>query len=284
MVNLSAVSQLTPEKIKPLFNDLLDSISFYKEIYESVPASCRYLKTAYLLALENAFQVSHGIQDPDLREIIKTDGKTRHTEMDENTLFGLIYEKACEHGISPGLTGWVEKLESGRQNNSLLVCFLLDGSGFPLMYKSLGREKGEDLSGLTGLRIQGLEPEFFLAPACERLYSALCPEGLSGREKGYIFKEIFLFKQLNGWTGKTQLNLEKLLFYGPEPAIVDDRINRVLLAVTGLKSHLAYVGGRIGSVTRGCPMPAKDIVCTYFLTLFFKKMFDEITARHNIRH
>ncbi len=283
LVNLSIASRLPPEKIKPLFDDLTKSIVFYKEIAELLPSSCRYLKTAYLLALENAFKVPQHVQDRDLREIIRTDSKIKHTDPDEDEFFNLFYKKARDYGILPQIIGWIENLENERQENSLLACFLTDSTGFPLMFKNLGRETGKEAAGLKDLKTKNLKPEFFLAPACERIYNTFRLMEPVEKGKSCVVQEIFVVKQLNGWSGKPEFSLKKLLVYGPASVVREEKIGRALLAVAGLKNHLDYVSSRIGMATRGHPVPAHELICTYFLSMFFKKMFDEITVRHNIQ-
>ncbi|MCL6611547.1 MAG: hypothetical protein K6T66_08415 [Peptococcaceae bacterium] len=283
LVNLSVANQLPADRIKPLFEDLSGSIGLYKEISELLPPSCRHLKTSYLLALENSFKISQHTRNNDLGEIIQADRRIKHTLRDRNALFELILEKVREYGIPKELIGWVEDLDIGNHKNNLLACFLLDSSGFPLKYMQLSREKGEEVKGLQDLKIKNMAPEFFLAPACERLYNAFRLTGHKEKEKGCVFKEIYFVRQLTGRTGKTELGMERLLIYGPESAMRDENISKALLAVTALKDHLAYVINRIGKTTGEYSMPPEDLVCTYFLSLFFKRIFDEIMIRHNIQ-
>lgn len=176
----------------------------------------------------------------------------------------------------------MESIESCEQENSKLAFFLLDSGGFPLKFVVLEEKKGGEITGLQEFKINSVEPEFFLAPACERFYNTLGQMELSEREKGYTFKEIFLLKETAGWPGNPDLSMEKILLYGPEPALQDEKVNRALLAVTGLKKHLAYVRGRLAALTGDNPLPAQDLICTYFISLFFKKIFDDILNRHYI--
>lgn len=213
MVNLSTVSQLPAEKLKPLFDDLNRSITLLREIRELLPPWCRYLKISFLLALENAFNVSNPMQNDHFREQFPDGNKVKGFIPGESTLFEVVLEKAAERGLAPDLIGWVEKMES-RQGNGMLACFLLDGSGFPLKYTVLSRQKGECLAGLSNLKIRDMRPEFFLAPACERLYNTFGSMGFSEKENGHFLKEIFIFRDPAG-SGKTGLNLEKVLLYGP---------------------------------------------------------------------
>lgn len=282
LVNLSMANQLPANRLKPLFDDLSKSITSYKEISELLPPSCRYLKTAYLLALENSFKVSQRTEDRDFGEIIRTDGKVKYNYRVEDAFFDRILKNAGEYGLSSELFGWVENLEDRKNQNDMLACFLLDSTGFPLKFINLSREKGEEISGLRDLKLNDLKPEFFLAPACERLYNNIQLSELSKKEKGLILKEVYILKHLNRWSGNIDLNMEKILIWGPEPALRDEKVNRALLAITGAKGHLSYVSHRIGSITRGYPIPAQDLICTYFISLFFKKIFDEIIVKHNI--
>ncbi len=281
LVSLSMANQLPVNKIKPLFDDLTKTIADYKEISELLPPSCRYLKTAYLLALENSFKVSQRT-DRDFGEIIRADGKVKHNLAVENAFFDLILAKAGEYGLSPELFGWVENLEDRKNKKDIPACFLIDSAGFPLRFTHLSREKGEEISGLTDLKLNNLQPEFFLAQACERLYNNIQLSGLSKKEKGLVFKEVYVLKHINGWSGNVDFNMEKILIWGPEQALQDKKVNKALLAVTNAKNHLSYVSHRIVSATRGYPISAQDLMCTYFISLFFKKIFDEIIARHNI--
>lgn len=283
LVNLSVANQLPADKIKPLFDDLSGSIGLYKEISELLPPSCRHLKTAYLLALENSFKISQHMRDHDLEELFQANQRIKHTFRDPNILFELILEKVREYGIPKELIGWVEDLDSGNHKNNLLACFLLDSTGFPLKFLHLSREKGEEIKGLQDLKIKNMTPEFFLAPACERFYNAFRMMGLTEEEKGCVIKEIYFVRQLTGGTGKTDLGMEKLLVYGPEPAMRDEKISKALLAVTALKDHLAYIINRIGKTSGEYSTHPEDLVCTYFLSLFFKRIFDEIVIRHNIQ-
>lgn len=239
------------------------------------------MKTSYLLALENAFNVSHHMQESDSGGITLSDRKAKHILQDENIFFDLILEIARRYGLSPGTIGWVENIENCTQENNQLALFLLDSGGFPLKYQVLEEKTGEGIS-LPDFKINNAVPEFFLAPSCERLYNALGRMGLSEKENGYTFKEVFLLKEITGCSGTPDLSMEKILLFGPESALQDKKVNSVLLAVTALKKHLAYVRDRLAMLTEGKPQSAQDLICTYFISLFFKKIFDDIMNRHNI--
>lgn len=282
LVNLSVINQLPADRIKPLFEELNKSIAVYKEISKLAPDSCRYVKTSYLLALENAFNVSHHAQDSDSGGITLSDRKTKHILQDENIFFDLILEIARRYGLSPGTIGWVENIENCTQDNNQLALFLLDSGGFPLKFQVLEGKTGEGITGLPDFKTNNEGPEFFLAPSCERLYNALGRLGLSEKENGYTFKEVFLLKEMAGLPGTPDLSMEKLLLFGPESSLQDKKVNSALLAVTGLKKHIAYVRDRLAIQTEGKPQPAQDLICTYFISLFFKKIFDDIMNRHNI--
>lgn len=282
LVNLSGINQLPAARIKLLFDDLSKSLALYKEISELPPASCRHLKASYLLALENAFKVSGNIQDQYFSEVLK-DRKTKHTRSDENKLFDLAFEKASEYGNSSEIFCWVENVSTGNNDKGLLTCFLLNGSGFPLKYKVLSGTEGEEIRDLPDLKIKEIEPEFFLAPACERLDNILRQMGLSEKEKGYAFREIFLFKQLAGWPGTPDFSMEKILICGTGYALEDEKVNKALLAVTDLKNHQAHVYDRIRSVSGSRSLPDQDLICTYFISYFFKRVIDSIMIKHNIQ-
>lgn len=281
LVNISGINQLPADRIKPLFDDLSKTLALYKEISETLPSQCRYLKASYLLALENSFKVSGNIQDQYFREILK-DRKLKHTSLNENAFCDLVFEKAREYGFASNIFCWVENMANGNEGQGLLTCILLDGSGFPLKYTVLSGPEGEEIRGLPDLKIKNLKTEFFLAPACERLDNAL-RQGLSEKGKGYTFKEIFLFKQLTGWHGTPDFSMEKILLFGNEHTLEDEKVNRALLAVTDLKSHQAYVYSRIMFVSGGRSLPCQDLLCTYFISFFFKRIFDAIMTKHNIQ-
>lgn len=282
LVNLSIINQLPADRIKPLFEELNKSIAVYKEISKLAPDLCRYVKTSYLLALENAFNVSRHLLDSDTGRMTLYNRKAKHILQDENIFFDLILEIARRYGLTPGTIGWVENIENCTQENNQLALFLLDSGGFPLKYQVLEEKTGEGITGLPDFKINNQGPEFFLAPSCERLYNALGRLGLSEKENGYTFKEVFLLKEISGLPGTPDLSMEKLLLFGPESSLQDKKVNSALLAVTGLKKHLAYVRERLAGLSGDDPLPAQDLICTYFISLFFKKIFDDIMNRHNI--
>ena len=282
LVNLSTLSQLPEDRIKRIFKDLTKTVALFKEVSAVLPPGYRYLKTPYLLALENSFKVPQGCHDLDLGETFTAGVKNRQNTVDESRLFDLIDKKMQEYGLSTGLIGWVENMASGGPGGNMTVCFLLNSSGFPLRYVVLERTKGDGTNILDSLQIGDNPPEFFLAPACERFYNEFRPEAPSEKENGYIFREIFLIKQLAGWPESIDQNLEKILLFGNSAAFRDDKINLALLVATDLKNHLDYLKHRLNPTDKGIAMDTKDLVRTCFISLFFKKVFDSIIFRHNL--
>ncbi|MFZ5634323.1 MAG: hypothetical protein ACOY40_15900 [Bacillota bacterium] len=273
VVNLSNINHLPADRIKPLFDDLNRTLAVFRDISESAPPSCRYLKTSYLLALENAFNVSQHYQDQDLKEIILLDQKRKYNYLHDNILFELVSKKALEYGISSDLFCWVENI------TGCLVCFLMDSTGFPLKFIVLDEQREEEITNTLGLIIKDRQPGFFLATACERLYNSFQLLELMEKEKSYIVKEIFLVKQLTNWPGRPDVIMEKILLCGSASEQKDEKISGALLAVISLKDHIAYVNSRVDIITGG-PLSARDLACTYFISLFFKKMFDVVMVRH----
>ncbi|MFZ5651929.1 MAG: hypothetical protein ACOY4I_13920 [Bacillota bacterium] len=274
LVNLSGIGHLQADRIKPLFDDLNKTLGVYKETVESGPPWCRYLKTAYLLALENAFRLEHRIQDRDLREILLQDGKRKHTSLfNENMFYGLIRKKTHEYEPFRGFICWLENQD----------CYLVDLNGFPLKFSTLSEQQGEEVANfLFNIKIEDREPEFFLARACERFYDTFSLMGLLNKEKGYTTKEIFIYKQLTDWSGKPDLNTEKMLICGSPQSISEQHVNEALMAVNNLKSHFDYVRDRIVSVIKGNPPPDQDLTCTCFVSSFFYKIISNIKVRNNV--
>jgi hypothetical protein len=287
LVDLSNIEQLRDAyRVRSLTNDLNRTLFLYREISESGPAWCKYLKTSYLLALENAFNVKHLCRDRDFREVLLLDGKRKYGDIfNENDFYSLIYQKASEGGMSNSLICWIENITSGTEDeDEILTCFLLDSSGFPLKFIILPGQQGGEVSGLPNFRVEDRKPEFFLAPACERLYNTFLLMELAEKEKDYVFKEIFLCKQSADCSGKPDFTMEKLMVCGSKASLKDEKINGAVLAVTNLKNHIDYINQRIGRVAASQPLTAQDLVCTYFISSFFKKMFDDIILKHNIRN
>lgn len=274
LANLSSVGQLLSERIKPLYDDLSKTLALYKELLESRPPWCRYLKTSYLLALENAFKVEHPCRDQDLRDLLLQDGKRKQSSIsDENIFNRLIHEKSLEYGDPRGFMCWLENMN----------CFLVDSSGLPLSFSQLGSDMGEEVVNfLLNLRIEENDPEFFLANTCERFYNTFQLMAVLEKEKGYTVKEIFVYRQLTDWSGKPDLSMEKMLICGSAESMNDKRVNQALMSVNSLKSHIGYVSERIGSITRGNPLPDQDLTCTNFISSFFYKIFSDIKTRHKI--
>jgi len=274
LVNLSNVGHLPADRMKPLHDALSKTLALYKVLVESGPPWCRYLKTSYLLALENAFKVEHRCRDQDLRDVLRQDGKRKQNSFfDEDTFTRLIKEKSQEHGDPRGFMCWLENT----------TCFVVDSSGLPLSLSQLGSQMGEDVvEFLLNLRIEEEVPEFFLANTCERLYNTFQLMAVLEKEKGYTVKEIFVYKQLTDWSGKPELRMEKMLICGSAAAMGDNRVNQAILSINSLKSHISYVSERIRSITGGNPLPEQDLSCTYFTSSFFYKIFSDIKARHKI--
>ncbi|MFZ5649064.1 MAG: hypothetical protein ACOY30_15750 [Bacillota bacterium] len=240
---------------------------------ESGPHWCRYLKTAYLLALENALRLEHRIQDRDLREILLQDGKRKHTTVfNENIFYGQIRQKSQEYEPFRGFICWLENQ----------ACYLVDFNGFPLKFSALNDlQGGEVVNFLLNLKIEGKDPEFFLARSCERLYNTFRLMDALNKEKGYTLREIYIYKQLTDWSGKPDLNMEKMLICGQSSSLSDLQVNQALMAVNTLKTHFNYVRDRINLVTKGNPLPDHDLTCTCFISSFFYKIISTIKTRHN---
>lgn len=274
LVNLSGTGHLQADRIKPLYDDLNKTLGVYKEILESAPPWCRYIKTAYLLALENAFLLEQRIQDRDLREILLQDGRRKHTAFfDENIFYGLIRQKSHECQPFRGFICWLENQ----------ACYLVDLNGFPLKISALSEQQGEEAANfLLNIEIEDREPEFFLARACERFYDTFSLMGRLKKDKGYTTREIFIYKQLTDWSGKPDLNMEKMLICGASPSLSEQQVNEALMAVNTLKSHFGYVRDRIISVTKGSPPPDHDLTSTCFISSFFYKMISNIKAGYDI--
>lgn len=232
------------------------------------------MKTPYLLALENAFKVEHPCRDQDLRDLLLQDGKRKQSNtLDEKNFNRLIYEKSMEYGDPRGFMCWLENMN----------CFLVDSSGLPLSFSQMGSDMGEEVVNfLLNLRIEENDPEFFLANTCERFYNTFQLMAVLEKEKGYTIKEIFVYRQLTDWSGKPDLSMEKMLICGSAESMNDDRVNQALQSINSLKNHISYVSERIGSITRGNPLPDQDLICTYFISSFFYKIFSDIKARHKI--
>jgi len=274
LTNLSSVGHLLSERIKPLYDDLSKTLSLYKEILGSGPSWCRYLKTAYLLALENAFKAEHPCRDQDLWDLLLQDGKRKQSGLsDENIFNRLIHEKSMEYGDPRGFMCWLENMN----------CFLVDSSGLPIRFSQLDSQRGEEaVKFLLNLRIEENDPDFFLANTCERFYNTFRLMALLEKEKGYTVKEIFVYRQPTERSGKPDLSIEKMLICGSAESMNDDRVNQALLSINSLKSHICYVGERIGSITKANPLPDQDLTCTNFISSFFYKIFSDIKVRHKI--
>lgn len=281
LVNLSNINHLPADRIKPLLEDLSKTLTVFRELSGSVSSSCKYLKTSYILALEKAFNIPQSSQDHDLKETILSDLRKRHCCHNDQPMFDYISKTYPEYGFSPETYCWVECSGNNPQKNHL-VCYLMDIRGFPLKYAFIDGPSDKTITSIHGLIFQEKTPAFFLARSCERIYSLFQLPGAVAKEKGYVFKEIYLVEQMADCPDKTELLMEKVSLCGPVLMMKEERISAALLAAIGLKDHVTHVIGRINSVRGTFPLSDRDLVCTCFLSLFFRKIFETIKVRHNI--
>lgn len=274
MVNLSENVQLQSDRAKPLYEELNKTLALLKTINELAPPSYRYLKASYIMALENTFKIQQRCREQDFRDIMVRDWKRKHTKAyDENIFNDTIQKESLSRGESQGIICWLENLN----------LYVMDGKGFPLRLIHRYATKGEDIAGfLLNLNISEKKPDFFLGKACELLYNIFGHMTSGKKRAGYTMKEIFVYRQLLDWSGKTAFNFEKILILGADSRLNDERVSVGLMALNSLKDQIDYVNSRINSITGGISVPEQDLNCTYFVSYLFKKLFDDIRIAHNI--
>ena len=273
LVNLSGAVQLGEYRMKLLFEDLNKTLTLYRELSDSGPHWCKYLKASYIMALENSFNVEQRCRDLDFRELLVQDGKRKQSiHLDENIFFDIVYRESLEQGVSRGFIVWLEKRH----------LFIFDCSGFPLKILPLRELREKEIARfLTELKIEKLLPEFFLGKSCELLYNTFRLMATGAGDKSFATKEIFVYKQLPDWSGKPASTMEKALICGVHP-LNDERISEALMLVNCFKNHIDYIDRRIAALTGETFMPDQDPDYTYFMSSFFKKIFDNVRKKHNI--
>lgn len=274
LVNLSESVQLQSDSVKPLFEELNQTLVLLKTFNELAPPSYRYLKASYVMAMENAFKIEQRCREQDLREIMIRDWKRKHTKDYDEIIFNdTIQKESISRGESQGIICWLENLN----------LYVLDGKGFPLRLIHRHVTEGEDIAEyLLKLKISEKKPDFFLGRACELLYNTFRHMTSRKKSNGYTMKEIFVYRQLMDWSGKASFNFDKILILGADSCLNDERVSVGLMALNSLKDQIDYVNGRINSITGGISVPEKDLNCTYFMSYLFKKIFDDIRMTHNI--
>lgn len=274
MVNLSENVQLQSDRAKPLFEELNKTLTLLKTINELAPPSYRYLKASYIMALEKTFKIQQRCREQDFRDIMVRDWKRKHTkDYDENLFNDTIQKESHSRGESQGIICWLENLN----------LYIMDGKGFPLRLIHRHVTEREDIAEfLLKLRIIDKKPDFFLGKSCELHYNIFGSMTSGKKRAGYTMKEIFVYRQLLDWSGKTTFNFEKILILGADSRLNDERVSDGLTALTSLKDQIDYVNGRINSITGGISVPEQDLNCTYFMSYLFKKIFDDIRITYNI--
>jgi len=153
LVNLSEGIQLRADSVKPLYEELNQTLLLLKTFNELAPPSYRYLKASYIMALENAFKVALRCREQDLREIMVRDGKRKHTKAYDESIFNdTLQKESLYRGKSQGIICWLENMN----------LYVLDGKGFPLRIIQRHVTEGEDIAEyLLKLRISDKRPDFF---------------------------------------------------------------------------------------------------------------------------
>lgn len=273
-MNLSESVQLQSDRVKPLFEDLNQTLQLFKTINEIAPPSCRYLKASYVMALENAFKIEQRCREQDFRDIMVRDWKRKHAKnYKENVFHDTIEKETLGHVKSRDIICGVENFN----------LFVMDGKGFPLRLIHREETEGEDIAEfLLKIRIKDKAPDFFLGKACEILYNTFRYIASAKKNTGYSMKEIFVYSQITDWSGKASFNFDKILILGAHSCLNDERVSDALMALNSLKEQIDFVNRRIRSITGGISVPEKDLYCTYFTSYLFKKVFDDIRMTHNI--
>ena len=274
LVNLSSNIQMRPDKIKPLIEDLNKTLVFYKGITDSGLPWSKYLKAAYIMALENSFKVERRCGEQDFREILLRDSKKKYTGIYDETLFNeLIFKKTSQWGDPGDLVCWIEK------ENALI----LDNRGFPLRLLPLKEKKVKETAELLlGLGIGDCRIKFFLGNSCELLYNTFhCMTRLE-KKSNYTVRDVFLFRQLTDFSGDPASLIDKVLVMGTGEPVNDELLKLAMVSVIDIKSHCEFVGRRIESATGATDIPEKDLNGMYFISSLFKKIFDYLKNKHSI--
>lgn len=86
LVNLTESVQLRSDRVKPLFEDLNQTLEFLKTVNELAPPWCRYLKASYVMAMENAFKIEQCCREQDFRRILLQDWKRKQNKIPESVI------------------------------------------------------------------------------------------------------------------------------------------------------------------------------------------------------
>lgn len=273
-MNLSGIFKMRPDRMKPLIEDLNKTLVFYKEITDSGLPWSKYLKAAYIMALEDSFKVERRCGEEEFREILLRDSKRKYTGIYDEPLFNeLILKKTLQWGDPGGLVCWME------EENALI----LDNRGFPLRLLPLKEKKVKETAELLlGLEIRGLRPDFFLGTSCELLYNTFRHMARLEKKRNYAVRDVFLFKQLADCPGKPASYIDKVLVMGTGEPANDKLLKSAMASVIDIKSHCEFAGRRIGSVTGGAGIPEKDLNGVNFISSLFKKIFDYLKNKHSV--
>lgn len=272
LVNLTESVQLRSDRVKPLFEDLNQTLEFLKTVNELAPPWCRYLKASYVMAMENAFKIEQCCREQDFRRILLQDWKRKQNKIfNENIFRELIQKESLNHGESGIVLCWLENLN----------IFVFDGNGFPLrVIQSEGANGEETEEVLLKLEIRKKEV-IFLGRACELLYNNFRNVALK-KNGSYSIKEAFVYKQFTDWSGKASLSFDKVIIMGTELTLKDEQVNNALIEISGFRQHVDYVNRRTSQINGGISMPEQDLNCTYFISYLFKKIFDDIRKMHKV--
>ncbi|HBV95906.1 MAG: hypothetical protein JL50_04615 [Peptococcaceae bacterium BICA1-7] len=273
-MNLSGNLQLRPDKIKPLIEDLNKTLVFYKGIRDSGITWSKYLKAAYIMALENSFKVERRCGEQDFRDILLRDSKSKNSGIYHEALFNeLILKKTSQWGEPSGLVCWIEK------DNALI----LDNRGFPLRLLTLKEKREKEAAELLlGLEIGDCRPEFFLGTSCELLYNTFLLMTRLERRRSYTVRDVFLFKQLADYYGNPASHIDKVLLMATGEPGDEDLLKYAMVSVIDIKSHCEFIGRRIGSAAAVIDIPEKDLNGVNFISSLFKKIFDYLKNKHSV--
>lgn len=265
---------MKPDKIKPLIEDLNKTLVFYKGITDSGLPCSKYLKAAYIMALENSFKVERRCGEEDFREILLRDSKKKYTGIYDETLFNeLIFTKTSQWGDPGDLVCWIEK------ENALI----LDNRGFPLRLLPLREKKAKETAELLlGLGIGDCRTNFFLGISCELLYNTFRHMTRLEKKRNYAVRDVFLFRPLTDFSENPASRIDKVLVMGTGEPANDELLKFAMVSVMDIKSHCEYAGRRIESATGGIGIPEEDLNGVYFISSLFKKIFDYLKNKHSI--